>query len=313
MSISAANQQNFYTYVEGYRGIEACMEPLKAMDIYPNTVVNIAFGSFAPSQGNTVSGLGLSESELKQVIDYVHEKGGKVKIAFGGATYGLGPYLNSPGAKDVATSLANIIKYYGLDGADLDIEDGQTNDGPVVQFVQSLREQVGPDSHLTLTIPAQDYAAKGWITECTKVMNAVMPMEYDFWVKPGSTEADQIESDISLYETSWGIPGSKIVAGIMPGPDDGGKDTSLETAKTIANYAKDTNRDGVMIWDATRDLKGIDGERPMAYTETIQGILFAKPMQERNVELVPSELNEPLVSGSWVNLSNPKDYVQELA
>ena len=106
---SPVNGPNFTTYLESWASNKPSpMEVLQAMaannEINSHTTINISFCSFDFSNaGNPLPGLQLAgnpednAAALKQIVDFIHNHGGKVQLAFGGASYPLGRCLQDSG------------------------------------------------------------------------------------------------------------------------------------------------------------------------------------------------------------------------
>ncbi len=264
---------DFEGYIESWKGFEAAMEALQNMQINSSTQIDIAFASFEFDDAGNLKGLEMSQADLKKLVDYIHSKGGKVKLSFGGATYPLGPSLDKLGSQKLADDIANIVSKLGLDGIDLDIEDGNFDAQKAIDFIHDLRKDM-PDKLISLTVPGQA-GVPPFSTLIPGVKNDVDTfnfMEYDIW--PGDDFVDQIEKDIQQYMSMWGISSKQIHLGLMPGKDDMGHQLSPEDAMKLAKWAKSQNLGGVMIWDLNRDSEDISGQGSMIYTHDIEDILF---------------------------------------
>jgi chitinase len=266
----------YESYIESWDS--EYMTVLQNMNIQSGVVVNVAFGNFQFSNNSkTIGGLNFSSSDLKQVISYVHGRGGQVKISLGGATYPLTSTLKSVGPQHLATSVSACVAYYGLDGVDLDIEDNP-NAQSEITFIQDLRQMLGSDKIITLTVPGQD-----WNGTAATVIPAVKSdvtyfnfMEYDISITPSLGFVGTIQSDIGQYQTMWGLSPSQIQLGLMPGNDDEGQNLSLQDAQNLTTWAIQQGLAGIMTWDLDRDYEGTTGQAPFAYSNAIMDILFAQ-------------------------------------
>jgi hypothetical protein len=104
-------------------------------------------------------------------------------------------------------------------------------------------------------------------------LDAWQPMEYDIWIDSANSYAQQIQWDINYYMKTWSVPTTKIVLGLMPGPDDMGHVLSLQDALNLTSFAKSLNLKGIMTWDADLDSQGLSGNASYAYTMGIQSML----------------------------------------
>ena len=59
----------------------------------------------------------------------------------------------------------------------------------------------------------------------------------------------------------------------MPGKNDLNQDLTLENALNLTTFAKNSQLQGVMTWDANIDSKGVDSNAPYAYSLGIESIL----------------------------------------
>ena len=105
----------------------------------------------------------------------------------------------------------SIVEAYNLDGVDFDIEDTQPADctaqqfaSDLISFLQQVRSGLGAGKTLSITIPAQGwgtywyYLATG-VAAIAGLVDYINFMEYDIWVNPSITYAQQIQADISTY------------------------------------------------------------------------------------------------------------------
>lgn len=271
----------FETYLESWDTAHY-MQVASDLPNIVNPIVSLAFASFNFSSNGNLGGMPLTQSQITQLIDFIHQgKNGIAIISYGGAT---SPYYvtNSnkwPNTDEMAKCMVDSMKKYGFDGIDLDIEGdvGVSNyANNVISIVKKIR-QLAPTIRLTVTIPAQ-----GWNTPYEQIAKGVVDavdcinfMEYDLWVDSSNTYQTQVDWDINYYQDNWGIPAEKIAVGIMPGLDDTKKNLSLADAKTITINAKSRSNAGVFVWDAQRDHAGQGGNISNAYTKNIMQVISA--------------------------------------
>ena len=305
---------NFTTYLESWSSDKPSpMQVLQTMaannEITPQTTINISFCSFDFSNaGNPLPGLQLAgnpndnATALKNIVQFIHSHGGKVQLSFGGASYPLGPCLQdmqTGGSSVIAQHISDILKQYGLDGVDLDIEDNvtslkdSTGQYKVVKFLNYLRSDLGPDKNISLTLRGQDNAGGGsistWGPLCKSYVNTYNFMEYDMWVPQGTSTADQIKADIKAY-IACGIPPEKIVIGLMPGLSNGGRmNTTIADCQAIVAFVKSMGLAGVMMWDANRDIAGNSvpdgtGCASNKFTQSLEALLFGNNNNDYNTK-----------------------------
>jgi GH18 family chitinase len=230
-------------------------------------VINVSFATFSPSGDHTftINGVEATPEQLKYFIEKAHEKGIQVKIAIGGATYGLSGMLKTPeDAQGMASAISDFINQYGFDGVDLDIEDYPAVNLQI-DLIKDLRTQLGPDKLISYTAKApasttQPYADV--IKRAYNELDGINIMAYDYG--PGYDYKQDVQTLIN-----WGVPPQIIKVGLMPGYDDMGTYTSKENIEAAAEYAKDQGLGGVMTWDLDRDYTNQDGLGQNVATNTI--------------------------------------------
>jgi len=210
--------------------------------------ISIAFGDFSGGFG----GIEVNESIVIDGIKAIHEKGGKAKVAYGGALYDMSSYIhNNADAEKFAMSIKELKEQHGLDGIDLDVESSGAKADIQIHLIKSLREECGPDFHITYTVPALTESVTPWMEtmrDSIEYMDAINIMAYDvYW------EGYDWMMDIAALE-DLGVPRSKMVLGLMPGHHDAGNEyTSLEDAKKATRDAMELGLAGMMTWDINRD------------------------------------------------------------
>jgi len=210
-------------------------------------LVNVAFADYSGG----IHGTEAPEDLIRKGIQAIHQKGGFAKIALGGALYSMSNLLTEADAEAWAESMAATVKDLGLDGMDLDVEDSGTGANIQIALINAMRAELGPDFHISYTIPALSAQYEPWLSTIRgtlDVMDAVNIMAYDvYWA------GYNFEMDLEMLEI-MGVDRSKIVYGIMPGHHDAGNEyTSLEDAKNAALFVKENGLCGVMTWDLNRD------------------------------------------------------------
>ncbi len=201
-------------------------------------------------------------------------------------------YLADGVIKAIKTNYGTLQEPLYLDGVDFDIEDPQPttiNGQPysakdfaddLYNFLTLVREGL-QDKTISITIPGQGWgtyweqiaklaSSKNKITLADAPVDSVNFMEYDIYVTPGYTYAQQITGDLVTYTSlpsnapspnwtpGWGINPEKIQLGLMPGNDDIKNILSVDDAKDLASIASTENKFGaplygVMTWSLDRD------------------------------------------------------------
>lgn len=276
--------QTYSTYVTtwGTDPLVQVQDMISKSVLQTGTRIILAFASFNFSSTDYIPGFGnVSMEEVQQITNLVHSHGGKVSLSVGGATYHFAnsDLYNQPG--DLASNINQVLIKCGFDGVDFDIEDYYLNvpanfANQAASLINTLRS-LNSGLYITLTTPAQ-----AWATGCYQQnllnltignLSAWQPMEYDLWVQTGSTYYDQIQFDINYYLNTWMVDPSKMILGLMVGPDDTSKILSLQDALNLTSFAVSKGLQGVMTWDANIDSTGPDGNAPYAYSLGIQSIL----------------------------------------
>jgi len=190
---------------------------------------------------------------MKNAITALKNKGGKVKISFGGATFSMSRQVTSQATGETFVQNAcAAIKAYGLDGADFDIEDGGTAATLAVYVLRRMREVLGTGYIISLTIPAKGYLYEPYrsiVKGALTYVDYVTLMAFDTYYQSYNPY-----NDFTSFGSQIGIANKKMSWGVMPGCHDAPKEfTSVEDAKNFAKYVKTNGMAGAMIWSANRD------------------------------------------------------------
>ncbi len=220
--------------------------------------VSIAFADYTFStdqSGNMTIGYvneQMTVQQLKDGINSIHQKGGKVKLSLGGATFSMATKVKSQqDAETLAQNIAKVCQQDGFDGVDFDIEDGGTPAELQLYVYRRCRELLGPQALISYTIPALGELYEPYTTvikQGSQYFSSINLMCYDYYWNGYNPETD--------FQTlmGMGVPKEKIFWGVMPGhADDPNEYVTIENAKTIAQYVKQNGLGGVMMWDITRD------------------------------------------------------------
>lgn len=276
---------SFTTYLTtwGPDPLSVLNEMISKSVLLTGTRVMLAFASFNFDSPDYIPGFdgGMTIEKVQQITSLVHSHGGKISLSVGGATY---PFHGSdlyarPG--DLAANINHIAGVCGFDGVDFDIEDyyGSVPADFVTQaasLLNTLRSLNG-GLYITLTTAAQAWSAGCYQQNLLNLVigniNAWQVMEYDLWVDPSKTYFEQVKWDINYYFVNWNVTPSKMILGLMPGPDDVPRTLSLQDALNLTSFGMDFKLQGVMTWDIDIDSAGVDGNAPYAYSMGIQSLL----------------------------------------
>ncbi len=106
-------------------------------------------------------------------------------------------------AEDFAQSIKLLKDLYGLDGVDLDVEDGAAGSDIQLMVMERLRNACGEDFHISYTFACLAEASEPWktvLTEGHPYVDAVNVMAYDaYW------DGYSFDLDIA-YLDSYGVP-----------------------------------------------------------------------------------------------------------
>ena len=189
--------------------------------------------------------------KMKAQITEVHDQGGVVKVAFGGAMAAMINYITTDAeAKAFCKTLAKVAKDTGIDGVDFDVEAAAPLDVQESMF-KHCRQELGKDAWISYTIPGTGELVQPYKTvlkDMHDYFDNVNLMAYDVYWSGYDVHKD-IEEIAKL-----GVPMSKIVWGIMPGRHDAMSEyTTVQDAVDAGRYAKEQGMAGVMYWDVNRD------------------------------------------------------------
>lgn len=268
--VIVTQQPQTTTIVEGYWESWNSAVSINTIANMKADVINISFAQFVRTGTNTfsVSGVEASSDTIVQLVTLAHSLGKKVKISFGGATYPLGPQLQSAqDAVGIAQAAAQYVQQFSLDGVDYDIEDYPAANLQVA-LIQNTR-QLLPNSIISYTSQTPAATTQPYyqvIQAAYPYFDYVSIMAYDNYV------GYSYQQDINALQT-LGVPPSKIVLGLMPGRDDTGKLTSLSDVSSAATYVQQNGLKGIMFWDLNRDHQNLTGLGVDAATNTAWNII----------------------------------------
>lgn len=155
-------------------------------------VINVAFATPTTTAGATMrfaptAGLYSSKSKFIADVQALQKAGKKVLISVGG---GNDPVIvkNSADARNFATSMVNIIKTYGFNGMDIDLEgnslvlqagdkDFRSPTTPqIVQFISGVKQVLAQFPNMILTAAPETAFVQGGYRTYTGVWGAYLPV-----------------------------------------------------------------------------------------------------------------------------------------
>jgi chitinase len=143
--------------------------PLKLASVPTSyNIVSVAFGNATSTPGQVSfsidSGLssalgGYTDAQFISDIQTLHSRGQKVVLSVGGQN-GTVSVADSTSAANFASSIYSIIKQYGFDGVDIDLENS-LNPTYMAQALKTLSSNVGPTLIITLAPQTIDVQSTG--------------------------------------------------------------------------------------------------------------------------------------------------------
>lgn len=260
---------------------------IEKQTIFPNTILYLAFANYnwGVHLSDKIPGIEhLTAVEIQAIVDKVHQAGGKIGLSIGGTSpkynYHESVMYGQPAL--TAACINGIVNRYGFDAIDFDVEAAPSS-VPIdfanhqAEVILSLR-RLNPGLYINLTLDSQGWASGDYqqpLLVLTKdAIHSFAPLEWDLWVDAKRSYVQQIQWNINYYMKAWGIPAGKITLGLMPGLDNMQRNLSLSDAVDLARWAVDLRLQGISIWDADNDSRGVDGCLPFAYTLAVEDFLM---------------------------------------
>ncbi len=232
--------------------------------------------SFAVDSGLSSSLGGYSDAQFKADIATLHSRGQKVIVSVGGQN-GAISVGDSTSAGNFASSAASIIKSYGFDGIDIDLENG-VNATYMGQALHSLAGQVGSGFILTMAPQTIDMQTTGMayfqLALNVKDILTIVNMQYynsgsmngcDGNVYSEGTEnflvalaCIQLQNGLNPSQVGLGVPASTSAAGggfVSPSVVDAALDC-LASGSNCASFKPATTWPGIggaMTWSTAWD------------------------------------------------------------
>ncbi|KAH0564804.1 hypothetical protein GP486_001806 [Trichoglossum hirsutum] len=211
-------------------------------------------------------------------VRILQSRGIKVLGMLGGAALGTYPRLDGD-IESFSTyykPLRDMVRWCGLDGLDLDVEESMSLSG-ITRLIDQLRSEFGPDFILTLTPVATamwgekhlsgfDYAKIERIRG--KDIAWYNTMFYCGW---GSMETT--EHVDKIMESGW--PAEKIVIGLSTNPETKGWVSGGVLRESLAAVVRKYPRiGGVMGWEYFNSITAIEEDQnPWCWPQFISGVL----------------------------------------
>jgi|GEM_PF-3582271 len=192
--------------------------------------------------------------DLIEDIATIHKQKGRVKLSFGGKGFPMG--LNICSHADIDEFVANVtgvIAQDRFDGIDFDLEDGGCPADLQIALFKQLHKALKGKTLMSLSLPplALYLEPYGTVVKETaslfdhitiKTFNAYWP-GYDFF------------QDIQRLE-DFGVKRRNIILAVMPGVNDDGVETTVETCQNLAEFVRRHDLRGISIWPCYLDDNG---------------------------------------------------------
>jgi chitinase len=260
--------------------------PLKLASVPTSyNIVSVAFGNATSTPGQVSfsidSGLssalgGYTDAQFISDIQTLHSRGQKVVLSVGGQN-GTVSVADSTSAANFASSIYSIIKQYGFDGVDIDLENS-LNPTYMAQALKTLSSNVGPSLIITLAPQTIDVQSTGgsYFQLALNIKNILTIMNTQYYNSGTMNGCDanvyaqgtenfltalaciQLQNGLSPSQVGLGLPASTSAAGggyVSPGIVNNALDclaagTNCGTFKPPATYPAIR---GAMTWSINWD------------------------------------------------------------
>lgn len=199
----------------------------------------------------------LTPTYMHAAVAAAHTHHVKILISIGGSDdYNFDAACNSTNRDKFINNLINIMKTYGYDGIDLDIEQdfGAPDHTDYIACVAGIQDALSVITPRPLLTEAAD---PDWqapmLTQVWRYLDEINLMSYH-------TNYQTIGDKLNNY-TSLGVPKNKLGIGLGLG-DGNGVDTTVDNCRGKAEYAMDNGYGGIMEWIITDDQAAHHGKTP---------------------------------------------------
>lgn len=258
-------------YLPNYSGSYA--DWAKKIDFTKMTHLNLAF---ALANADNGWDMGASDAEVKALVDAAHAHGTKVLASLGGGGGDqtvIARYKNPANIGPLVDNLDAFVTKHGLDGADVDIEDGSQLGKSYTAFIAQTIGKLRPKGKLVTAAVAQ-YLQGGMSDETLHSFDFVNVMIYSSY--------DESVKQMQFYSQTKGVPKDRMTLGAGFFGSDGSMEyayrdilaadgsawskdqakvngktvsyTGVASMKKLADYAKGFG--GIMFWELSEDAPG---------------------------------------------------------
>jgi chitinase len=214
-------------------------------------LVAVAFGTATTTQGQVAFSVdstdlgGYSQQQFISDIATLHSRGQKVILSVGGQN-GVISVNDAASASAFASSVDSLIKQYGFDGVDIDLENG-VNPASMASALEQLESDVGPSLIITLapqTVDTQsagsDYLALA--LDIKPILTMINTQYYNSGTMNGcdgnvyAEGTENFMTALACTELESGLSPSQVGLGLPASPSAAG---SGYTAPSVINNALD--------------------------------------------------------------------------
>jgi chitinase len=200
-------------------------------------------------------------------INELHEHGGRITVATGGAH---GPYLENTcgSAGELAAAYGRLLDATGADGLDVDIEADIPTD-TVVAALKQVQQEHGTPVSLTLRVAGQDEGLERSALAQVRAADAAgvrftvnaMIMNFPYQGTWRQAMLGALRATESQLATVWpgDEVGSRLAMTAMIGRTDTGPVTTIDDARALAAEAVSRGLGEIRFWSLGRDNGGCDG------------------------------------------------------
>lgn len=250
-------------YLPNYSGSYA--DWATKIDFTKMTHLNLAFAS---ATGTNDWDMGAPDDQVKALVDAAHKAGTKVLASLGGGGGDqtvIARYKDPANIPALASNLDAFVAAHDLDGADVDIEDGNNLGANYSQFVSATAAKLQPEGKLVTAAVAQ-YLQDSMEDGTLHLFDFVNVMVY-------SSYADSVTA-MTYYAGTKAVPKAKITLGAgFFGSDSSG--TEYAYADILKADANAWNADQAQVNGNTVSYTGMASMKKLAeYSKGFGGIMF---------------------------------------
>jgi chitinase len=202
--------------------------------------------TFAVDSGLSSKLGGYSDADFRADVQTLHGRGKKVILSVGGET-GRVSVGDSTSAANFANSVANLMRSFGFDGVDIDLENG-LNATAMAQALRSLRSQVGAGLIITMAPQTIDMQSTGmtYFQLALNIKDILTVVHTQFYNSGSMLGCDQMQAysqgtvnfmtALACIQLENGLRPDQVALGLPAGPGAAGGGV---VAPSLVNAALD--------------------------------------------------------------------------